>query len=65
MLKSLLITKKTRDDNFNNDRGNWVSNEVALDYNAGFQGVLAAHVEIFQSNTVRTCDGVVVSTTTR
>ena len=29
-------------DNLTNDRGNYVTNEVAIDYNAGFQGVLAA-----------------------
>ena len=29
-------------DSFENDRGAFVTNEVALDYNAGFQGVLAA-----------------------
>ena len=29
-------------DSFSNDRSNYVTNEVALDYNAGFQGVLAA-----------------------
>ncbi len=29
-------------DNLANDRGNYVTNEVAIDYNAGFQGVLAA-----------------------
>ena len=29
-------------DSFENDRGGFVTNEVAVDYNAGFQGVLAA-----------------------
>lgn len=29
-------------DNLTNDRGNYVTNEVAIDYNAGFQGLLAA-----------------------
>lgn len=29
-------------DHLTNDRGNYVTNEVAIDYNAGFQGVLAA-----------------------
>ena len=31
-------------DNFVNDRNNYVSNEVAIDYNAGLTGVLAAAV---------------------
>ena len=29
-------------DEFEDDRGNYVTNEVALDYNAGFTGLLAA-----------------------
>ena len=29
-------------DAFSDDRGNFVTNEVALDYNCGFQGTLAA-----------------------
>ena len=33
---------ETATDTFTNDRGNYVTNEVTLDYNAGFQGVLAA-----------------------
>ena len=34
-----------------------------FDYNAGFQGVLAAHVEMFQSDVTRTCNGVIVTST--
>ena len=32
----------TPTDNFKNDRKNYITNEVALDYNSGFQGLLAA-----------------------
>jgi len=35
---------RTATDNFSNDRSDYVTNEVALDYNAGFQGLLAAFV---------------------
>ena len=33
---------KTCDDEFENYRSDYVTNEVALDYNAGFTGILAA-----------------------
>ena len=29
------------DDQYNDDRTNYVENEVAMDYNAGFQGLVA------------------------
>lgn len=29
------------DDQYNDDRGDYVENEVAMDYNAGFQGLVA------------------------
>ena len=28
-------------DNYNDDRGDYIANEVACDYNSGFQGALA------------------------
>ena len=34
-------------DNYNDDRGNFVSNEVATDYNAGFQSALAGLNKLF------------------
>ena len=49
-------------DNFKNDRGNWISNEVALDYNAGFQGVLAARIQTFPPKSNRICNGKIIPT---
>ena len=49
-------------DDFKNDRGNWVSNEVALDYNAGFQGVLAAQIQLNPPEAERACNGKVIPT---
>ena len=37
-------------DNYNDDRGNFVSNEVATDYNAGFQSALAGLNKLFGGN---------------
>ena len=34
---------KTNDDRYVDDRGDYISNEVACDYNAGFQSVLAGN----------------------
>ena len=41
MLYGALIAGPSRDDSYTDDRGDFVSNEVATDYNAGFQGALA------------------------
>ena len=49
-------------DVFKNDRGNWVSNEVALDYNAGFQGVLAAQIQLNPPEAERACNEKVIPT---
>ena len=35
------------DDSYVDDRGDWVKNEVATDYNAGFQSALAALNQIY------------------
>src|SRR5690606_1340950 len=35
------------DDSYSDERTNYITNEVALDYNAGFTGALAALVELF------------------
>lgn len=49
-------------DDFKNDRGNWVSNEVALDYNAGFQGLLAAQIQLKPPEAERACNGKIIPT---
>jgi endoglucanase len=36
-----LVGGPDSNDNYNDDRTNYVSNEVATDYNAGFQGAVA------------------------
>ncbi len=38
------------DDSYSDERTNYITNEVALDYNAGFTGALAALVEMFGGN---------------
>ena len=37
-----LVGGPDANDNYSDDRSNYVSNEVATDYNAGFQGAVAA-----------------------
>ena len=34
------------DDAWEDDRADYVTNEVSLDYNAGFQGLLAGAIEL-------------------
>jgi len=34
-------------DNYNDDRGDYIANEVACDYNSGFQGALAGIVDMY------------------
>jgi len=41
VLKGALVGGPDRNDNYNDDRTNFVSNEVATDYNAGFQSAVA------------------------
>lgn len=41
-LTGALVGGPDQNDNFNDDRGDYVSNEVATDYNAGFQGAVAS-----------------------
>ena len=41
---ALIGGPRSATDNFVNDRGDFVTNEVALDYNAGFQGLIAAYI---------------------
>jgi len=40
-LDGALVGGPDQGDNYNDDRGDYVHNEVACDYNAGFQGALA------------------------
>jgi hypothetical protein len=37
-----LVGGPDNNDNYSDDRSNYVSNEVTTDYNAGFQGAVAA-----------------------
>ena len=37
-----LVGGPDANDNYSDDRANYVANEVATDYNAGFQGAVAA-----------------------
>ena len=41
-------------DNFKNDRENYRTNEVALDYNAAYQGLMAAmlHNDMIKANLI-------------
>ena len=47
MLNGALVGGPDHNDNYNDDRGNFVSNEVATDYNAGFQSALAGLNKLF------------------
>ena len=40
-LNGALIAGPARDGSFTDDRSDYISNEVATDYNAGFQGAVA------------------------
>jgi hypothetical protein len=40
-LNGALVGGPDQNDNYNDDRGNYVSNEVATDYNASFQSAMA------------------------
>jgi hypothetical protein len=40
-LNGALVGGPDQNDNYNDDRGNYISNEVATDYNAGFQSTMA------------------------
>jgi endoglucanase len=42
ILYGALVGGPDNNDNYSDDRSNYVSNEVATDYNAGFQGAVAA-----------------------
>ncbi|EGC31560.1 hypothetical protein DICPUDRAFT_39756, partial [Dictyostelium purpureum] len=42
LLKGALVGGPESDDSFSDDRTNYISNEVATDYNAGFVGALAS-----------------------
>ncbi|CAL8072396.1 unnamed protein product [Orchesella dallaii] len=42
VLNGALVGGPNRQDQYNDDREDYVANEVTLDYNAGFQGALAA-----------------------
>lgn len=42
-LDGALVGGPDQGDNYNDDRGDYVHNEVACDYNAGFQGALAGN----------------------
>ncbi|CBY21220.1 unnamed protein product [Oikopleura dioica] len=55
-------------DMFLNDRKNWITNEVALDYNAGFQSTLAGLIELegkITTTTTTTTTSTTTSTTTQ
>ena len=43
-LTGALVGGPDINDNYNDERDDFVTNEVATDYNAGFQGALAAYV---------------------
>ena len=47
VLNGALVGGPDHNDNYNDDRGNFVSNEVATDYNAGFQSALAGLNKLF------------------
>jgi len=40
-----LVGGPSRDGSYEDDRGNYINNEVAIDYNSGFSGALAATLE--------------------
>ena len=45
-LTGALIGGPDRNDNFRNDRGDYIYNEVTTDYNAGFQSAVAGKMMI-------------------
>jgi len=45
VLYGALVGGPDGNDNYNDDRGDYIKNEVAVDYNAGFQSALAALAE--------------------
>ncbi|ODM95900.1 Endoglucanase 1 [Orchesella cincta] len=47
VLTGALVGGPDQQDQYTDDRGNYVSNEIAIDYNAGFQGVAAAVNQLF------------------
>jgi len=51
VLNGALVGGPDHNDNYNDDRGNFVSNEVATDYNAGFQSALAGLNKLFGEGT--------------
>ena len=51
VLNGALVGGPDHNDNYNDDRGNFVSNEVATDYNAGFQSALAGLNKLFGGST--------------
>lgn len=51
-LYGALVGGPNSDDSYEDDRGNYVNNEVACDYNAGFSGALAALSAEYGGSTV-------------
>ncbi len=47
VLYGALVGGPNNDDSYTDDRSNYINNEVATDYNAGFSGVVAKMVEDF------------------
>jgi hypothetical protein len=46
VLTGALVGGPDNNDNYKDDRSNYISNEVATDYNAAFQSLLAHLVEL-------------------
>ena len=51
VLNVALVGGPDHNDNYNDDRGKFVSNEVATDYNAGFQSAWACLNKLFGGST--------------
>ncbi len=49
VLNGALVGGPDQNDQYTDDRNNFVSNEVATDYNAGFQSSIAAMAKYYQS----------------
>ena len=45
ILYGALVGGPNQNDQYTDDRGDYIANEVACDYNAGWQGTLAALIQ--------------------
>ncbi|UII33031.1 glycoside hydrolase family 9 protein [Fulvivirga ulvae] len=50
VLYGALVGGPNNDDTYEDDRSNYINNEVACDYNSGFSGALAALIETYEGS---------------